>query len=99
MLRAIGETYHAVLADFAAGDMRPLMAADPQEFLFNWCRWANDERVVCSIRSYGTRRRSYDTLRGVHLPRYWYQGHQGGSDAPETAVIRMAAACSPACWP
>lgn len=46
MLRAIGETHHAVLADFANGRMRPLMAADPREFLFNWCRWANDERIV-----------------------------------------------------
>ena len=63
LLRAIGETYHAVLADFDGGRMRPLMAADPQSFLFNWCRWANAERVVCSIRS-------YSTLRAGQLPGY-----------------------------
>lgn len=28
------------------------MASNPEQFLFNWCRFANPTRVVCSIRSY-----------------------------------------------
>jgi dipeptidyl aminopeptidase/acylaminoacyl peptidase len=56
MLRAVQGSYQVVVADFASGDMRMLMASDPEQFLFNWCRWANAERIVCSIRSYGTLR-------------------------------------------
>ncbi len=51
-LRAIDETYHAVLLDFAAGTQKLLMASDPEEFLFNWCEFANNTRIVCSIRKY-----------------------------------------------
>jgi len=51
-LRAIHGTYHAVLLDFETGQSRVLMASDPENFLFNWCRFANPTRVVCSIRSY-----------------------------------------------
>lgn len=51
-LRAIGDTYQVVLFDFDAGKSSILMASDPENFLFNWCRFANATRVVCSIRSY-----------------------------------------------
>ncbi len=51
-LRAFQGTYHAVLLDFNTGKSKLLMAADPENFLFNWCRFANPTRVVCSIRSY-----------------------------------------------
>lgn len=51
-LRAFQGTYHAVLMDFTSGKSKLLMAADPDNFLFNWCRFANPTRVVCSIRSY-----------------------------------------------
>jgi len=51
-LRAFQGTYHAVLLDFTTGRSKLLMAADPDNFLFNWCRFANPTRVVCSIRSY-----------------------------------------------
>jgi len=53
-LRPIGETYHVTLIDLENGASKILMAADPDEFAFNWCRFANDKRVVCSIRSYIT---------------------------------------------
>ncbi len=51
-LRAYKGTYHAVLLDFTTGKSKLLMAADPENFLFNWCRFANATRIVCSIRSY-----------------------------------------------
>ena len=38
--------------DFNTKKTKLLMAANPDEFSFNWCRFANDTRVVCSIRSY-----------------------------------------------
>ncbi|MEZ5561114.1 MAG: alpha/beta fold hydrolase [Pseudomonadales bacterium] len=53
ILRALQDSYHVTVADFANGTSRLVMASKPDEFLFNWCRWANDERLVCSIRSYG----------------------------------------------
>ena len=67
MLRAIGETYHAVHLDLQTGKSNMVLASDPTDFLFNWCQWANNERIVCSIRR-------YDTLRaaqtGVGFRRY-----------------------------
>ena len=56
MLRAIGETYHAVHLDLQTGKSNMVLASDPTDFLFNWCQWANNERIVCSIRRYGTLR-------------------------------------------
>ena len=53
MLRAVGETYHAVHLNLETGKTNVVMASDPEQFLFTWCRWANNERVVCSIRRYG----------------------------------------------
>lgn len=52
VLKALFDTYHAVVLDLKTGKSKLVMAADPQNFLFNWCRFANDTRVVCSIRSY-----------------------------------------------
>ncbi len=52
VLRAVDETYHATLMDLTTGKSRILMAADPAQFRFNWCRFANQTRVVCSIGSY-----------------------------------------------
>ena len=51
-LRAIGDTYHAILLDFATGKSKILMASNPEQFLFNWCQFANPTRVVCTVRSY-----------------------------------------------
>lgn len=71
MLRAVGDTYQVVVADLDAGTMQLLMAADPEQFLFNWCRWANDERIVCSIRS-------YETLRAEQLGGYRFRRYLDG---------------------
>ncbi|HSG92048.1 MAG TPA: S9 family peptidase [Pseudomonadales bacterium] len=51
MLVAIDGAYHVGLRDLRTGESRILMAADPDEFRFEACRFANDLRVVCSIRS------------------------------------------------
>ena len=49
--RPIDDAYHLVLLDLATMKFRLLMASDPGKFLFNWCNWANHERIVCSTRS------------------------------------------------
>lgn len=51
-LRAQGDTYHAVVTDLVARKSRLVLAADPDEFLFDWCRFANETRVICQIRKY-----------------------------------------------
>ena len=56
MLRAIGDTYHAVHLDLQTGKSNMVLASDPTDFLFNWCEWANNERAICSIRRYDTLR-------------------------------------------
>ncbi len=73
ILRAMGDTYSVVLMDFEKSKVKLLMAADPENFSFNWCRFANARRVVCSIRSYiklqagqiGIGRRYYNDARTV----------------------------------
>ncbi|MCB1645493.1 MAG: S9 family peptidase, partial [Pseudomonadales bacterium] len=50
MLRARGETYHLTVLDTVARTNKLLLASDPEQFLFEWCSWANNERIVCSIR-------------------------------------------------
>ena len=52
VLKALADTYHVAVVDLQTGKSKLVMAADPDEFSFNWCRFANDTRVVCSIRSY-----------------------------------------------
>ena len=54
VLQPVDDTYHVAALDLKTGSSKLLMAADPDEFLFNWCRFANDKRIVCSIRSYIT---------------------------------------------
>ncbi|MCZ6616899.1 MAG: prolyl oligopeptidase family serine peptidase [Gammaproteobacteria bacterium] len=73
VLRALNDSYHVTLLDFKTRKSSMLMAAKPDEFLFNWCRWANNARIVCSFRSYivmragqtGVARRSYRDGRTV----------------------------------
>ena len=53
MLRTVGDTQHAFVTDLDSGSTNPVLGADPSRFLINYCGWGNDERVICSIRSYG----------------------------------------------
>ncbi len=53
MLRALAETYHAVVVNLRTGESHIVLAADPKKFLFNYCRWANATRIICSMRFYG----------------------------------------------
>ncbi len=52
-LRTIGDTQHAFVTDVSTARTNPVLAADPARFFINYCRWANNERLLCSIRSYG----------------------------------------------
>ncbi|MFT5692672.1 MAG: dipeptidyl aminopeptidase/acylaminoacyl peptidase [Oceanicoccus sp.] len=49
--KPINGTYHLYLFNLESKTSRLLMASDPDRFLFNWCNWANHERIVCSTRS------------------------------------------------
>ena len=53
MLRAINDTYHVTVTDLETRSSGLIMAADVSQFLFNWCHWANDSRIVCSIKRNG----------------------------------------------
>lgn len=53
MLRTLGETQHAFVMDLTSGEINPALGADPSQFFINYCDWANNERLLCSIRSYG----------------------------------------------
>ena len=52
VLKALADTYHVAVVDLETGKSNLVMAADPEKFSFNWCRFAKSYRVVCSIRSY-----------------------------------------------
>jgi len=53
VLRAIGDTQHAFVVNLSDGESNPVLAADPSRFFINYCTWANNDRLVCSIRMYG----------------------------------------------
>ncbi len=73
MLIAKGNTYHVVLLDIAKSKTKLLMAANPEEFTYNWCQFANNTRIVCSMGSFielkagqiGIGRRYYEDGRTV----------------------------------
>ncbi len=50
MLRSDGEAYELVVRRTPDGDDRVILAAGSPPRLLNWCRWANDTRIVCSWR-------------------------------------------------
>ena len=49
-----GESQDLVVTDRRNGETRLVLASDPAKFLFNWCAFKTDVRIVCSIRSYVT---------------------------------------------
>jgi dipeptidyl aminopeptidase/acylaminoacyl peptidase len=51
MLRPLGGTYGLVVLDLARRTTNIALAADPTRFHLNHCRWANDTRLVCQVRS------------------------------------------------
>ena len=51
MLRPLGGTYGLVVLDLAQRTSNIALAADPTRFHLNHCRWANDTRLVCQVRS------------------------------------------------
>lgn len=62
-LQAQGDTYHLVVVDFKTESSRLVLAADPNAFLYNWCRWASETRILCSTRAYDKRKQDGTTYR------------------------------------
>lgn len=52
LLQSNGETYDLAVEQVSTGKRRVILSATPEQGLFNWCRWANKERIVCSTRTY-----------------------------------------------
>lgn len=53
VLRTLGDAQHAFVTDLGSGRSNPVLGADPSRFFINFCRWASNQRILCSIRSYG----------------------------------------------
>ncbi len=54
MLRPLGGTPGLVVLDLARRATGIALVADPTRFHLNHCRWANDTRLVCQVRSAAT---------------------------------------------
>ncbi len=52
LLQSNGEAYDLAVERVGADSRRVILSATPERGLFNWCRWANNERIVCSLRTY-----------------------------------------------
>lgn len=52
MLRPFGESEHLVVLDLRTQSSKLILASDPSKFLFNWCVFKTDVRIVCSVRAY-----------------------------------------------
>lgn len=52
MVRSSGEVYDLVVRDLESAEERTLIQGGAYEGLINWCRWANQERIICSLRNY-----------------------------------------------
>lgn len=52
LLQSNGESYDLAVEKVSTGKRQVILASAPEQGLFNWCRWANDERIVCSTRTY-----------------------------------------------
>jgi len=52
LVRAGAEVYDLVVHRLADGSEQTLYAGGEEQGLINWCRWANADRIVCSIRYY-----------------------------------------------
>jgi dipeptidyl aminopeptidase/acylaminoacyl peptidase len=51
-LRASGDTYHVVVTNLSTMQSKLLMAADPEKFTYESCRFANNSRVICTTLTY-----------------------------------------------
>lgn len=47
-----GDTYDVWVRDVASGVTKNVLPHSPKQGLVNWCRWANNERLLCSMRFY-----------------------------------------------
>lgn len=51
LLQSNGEAYDLAVEHVGTGERRVILATTPEQGLLNWCRWANNERIVCSTRT------------------------------------------------
>ena len=63
LIRLAEDTYNLQVRNIDTGDTRTLFEGGVETGLINWCRWANNERIVCSVRHY------HPTPRIGHLAR------------------------------
>ncbi len=52
MVRSSGEAYDLVVRNLEAGSDARLLQGGGDNGLINWCRWASDSRLICSVRYY-----------------------------------------------
>ena len=48
LLRAIEKNYYAFVINLKDNSKNPVMASDPGSFSLNWCKWANEQKIICS---------------------------------------------------
>ena len=86
MLRAIENNYYAFAINLKNKKNNPVMASDPGNFSLNWCKWANNKKIICSgsgtieTKARGSRRGPI-TGAGEMEGRLMYVVNQDGSNA------------------
>ena len=86
MLRAIENNYYAFAINLKNKKNNPVMASDPGNFSLNWCKWANNKKIICSgsgtveTKARGSRR-GPSSAAGEMEGRLMYVVNQDGSNA------------------
>ena len=86
MLRAIENNYYAFAINLKNKKNNPVMASDPGNFSLNWCKWANNKKIICSgsgtieTKARGSRRGPRGAA-GAMEGRLMYVVNQDGSKA------------------
>ncbi len=86
MLRAIENNYYAFSINLKNKKNNPVMASDPGNFSLNWCKWANNKKIICSgsgtieTKARGSRR-GPRSAAGEMEGRLMYVVNQDGSNA------------------
>lgn len=75
LLEASGESYDLTVFDVATEARQVIHKSDGESGLFNWCRWANNDRVLCSMRYY----RGGGRVGKVTYTRLVAMDHDGGN--------------------
>lgn len=84
MLRSDGEYYDLIVKDLADGAEQIVYTASTSTGLLNWCRWANNDRIVCSARFY----RRTGRVGPVISTRLFAVDHDGANLLPLIKKVR-----------